>query len=103
MNLTLLQAAGGNGGMMNIIMIVAMFAVFYFFMIRPQQKKKKELEKYISEIKQGDAVLTLGGIHGKVTAVNDTTVNIVSDGGAKLKVEKSAIVADASAIANTAR
>lgn len=103
MNLTLLQAAGGNGGMMNIIMIVAMFVVFYFFMIRPQQKKKKELEKYISEIKQGDAVITLGGIHGKVTIVNDTTVVIVSEGGAKLKVEKSAIISDASSIANTAK
>lgn len=102
MNLTLLQAADGGGGMMQIIMIVAMFAVFYFFMIRPQQKKKKELEKYISEIQQGDAVVTLGGIHGKVTAVNDTTVVIVSE-GTKLKIEKSAIVADASSIANTAR
>lgn len=104
MKLTLLQAPGGGGfDASSLIMIVAMFAVFYFFMIRPQQKKKKELEKYISEIKQGDAVLTLGGIHGKVTAVNDTTVNITSDGGAKLKIEKSAIVADASSIANMAK
>lgn len=102
MNLTLLQAAGGNGGMINIIMIVAMFVVFYFFMIRPQQKKKKELEKYISEIKQGDAVITNGGIYGKVTSVNDTTITIVSE-GSKLKIDKTAIVSDASAIANTAR
>ena len=72
-------------------------------MIRPQQKKKKELEKYISEIKQGDAVITLGGIHGKVTIVNDTTVVIVSEGGAKLKVEKSAIISDTSSIVNTTR
>lgn len=100
MNLTLLQADGGSGGMMNIIMIVAMFVVFYFFMIRPQQKKKKELEKYISEIKQGDAVVTLGGIHGKVTVVNDTTIVMVSEGNTKLKIEKSAIVADASSIMN---
>ncbi len=103
MNLTLLQAAGGNGGMLNIIMIVAMFVVFYFFMIRPQQKKKKELEKYISEIKQGDAIITLGGIHGKVTTVNDTTVVIACEGGSKFKVEKSAIVSDASAIMNTSK
>jgi len=103
MNLTLLQAAGGGSGMMNIIMIVAMFVVFYFFMIRPQQKKKKELEKYISEIKQGDAIITLGGIHGKVTTVNDTTLVIACEGGTKLKIEKSAIVSDASAIMNTAK
>jgi len=76
--------------------------VFYFFMIRPQQKKKKELEKYISEIKQGDSIITLGGIHGKVTAVNDSTVIIVSE-GSKLKIDKSAIVSDASTIANTPR
>lgn len=97
-NLIFLQAAPG-GGMANIIMIVAMFAVFYFFMIRPQQKKKKELEKYRENLKSGDQVVTIGGIHGKITSVQDSTITIAVE-GAKLRVEKSAVSMDASSILN---
>ena len=96
MNTILLQAQP-NSGMINIIMLLAMFAVFYFFMIRPQQKKKKELEAYRASIKTGDHIVTIGGIHGKVTAVQDTTVTIAIE-GAKMRIEKAAISLDATTI-----
>jgi len=98
--MTLLQAtAPAGGGMINIIMIVLMFAVFYWFMIRPQQQKAKELEKYKESIKVGDHVVTIGGIHGKVISVNDTTLVIAVENG-KLKIEKAALSIDASTMLN---
>ena len=66
----------------------------YFFMIRPQQKKQKETKKFIEEIKKGDEVVTIGGIHGKVYSVEDDTVHLELDKGLKVKLEKSAISLD---------
>ena len=76
--------------------IILVFVVFYFFMIRPQQKKQKELKKYRESLQKGDAVVTIGGIHGKVVEVKDTTVTIKVGSGTELKIEKSAISKDAS-------
>lgn len=73
-----------------IIMLVLILVVFYFFMIRPQMKKQKELKKFREELKAGDKVVTIGGIHAKVLEVAESTVLIATEGG-KLRVEKSAI------------
>ncbi len=90
MNTILLQASSG-GGPMQIIMLVGIFVVFYFFMIRPQQKKQKEAKKFREALKKGDSVITLGGLHGKVTSVDDTIVTLDVDRGTKLTFDKSAI------------
>jgi preprotein translocase subunit YajC len=76
--------------MPQIVMLVLMVVVFYFFMIRPQMKKQKEQKNFRENLKQGDKVITIGGIHGKILEVTDTTVLINSE-GTKLRFEKSAI------------
>lgn len=63
-----------NSGMTSsLIMIVAMFALMYFLLIRPEKKRKQEAENMRSALKKGDTVVTIGGIMGKVVAVNDTS------------------------------
>jgi len=59
-------------------------------MIRPQMKKQKEMKKFRELLKAGDKVVTIGGIHGKVLEVADSTV-LISAEGSKLRIEKSAI------------
>ena len=76
--------------MQQILMLVLVLVVFYFFMIRPQQKKQKELKKFRENLAVGDKVVTIGGVHGKILEVNDTTVLINSE-GSKIRFEKSAI------------
>lgn len=78
------------GGASNLIMIVLMIGVFYFFMIRPQMKKQKELKKFRENLAQGDKVVTIGGIHGKILEVTDTTVLIATE-GSKIRFDKTAI------------
>lgn len=73
------------------IFLVLIFIVMYFFMIRPQRKKEKELAKKRDELKKNDAVITAGGIHGKVVDVDETTVVIAVEGAAKIKIEKGSI------------
>lgn len=76
--------------MQQLVMVLLMVGIFYFFMIRPQMKKQKELKKFREGLAQGDKVVTIGGIHGKILEVTDTTVLLSSD-GTKLRFEKSAI------------
>ena len=88
----LLQAEGG--GAMQFIMLGLIVVVFYFFMIRPQLRKTKEQKKFREALAKGDNVVTIGGVHGKISEIKDTTVLIDVEGGNKLKVEKSAITAE---------
>ncbi len=88
--------AGEPSGMLNIVFIVAIFVIFYFFMIRPQNKKRKQLNEMRSSLKKGDNIITVGGIHGKVTEVKETTIVISVDANTKLKVDKTSVSMDAS-------
>ncbi len=92
MNSILLQAASGGGsGLSGMLMIVAMIVIFYFFMIRPQQKKQKEIKKAREAMKNGDRVVTAGGIHGKVREISDTTILIEVAPNTTIKVDKGSV------------
>lgn len=87
---------GGGGGIGQFIPLILIIVVFYFFMIRPQLKKSKEQKKFRENIKVGDKIVTIGGIHAKITEVQETTLIITGEAGVKLKVEKSAVSVDSS-------
>ena len=94
-NTVLAQAAAAGGGILGqVFLFGSIILIMYFFMIRPQQKKQKETKKFIEEIKKGDDVVTIGGIHGKVYSVDGDTVQLELDRGLKVTVEKSAISMD---------
>lgn len=79
-----------QGGAGSVVMLVMILVVFYFFMIRPQMKKQKELKKFRESLKTGDKVVTIGGIHGKILEIAESTV-LISSEGTKIRLEKSAI------------
>jgi preprotein translocase subunit YajC len=74
------------------MLLVAMFAIFYFLLIRPQQKRAKEHKALVESIKIGDQIITAGGIHGKVAAVQDDTIQVEVATGVKIKLSRSSIV-----------
>ena len=79
------------------VMIVAMIAVMYFFMWRPESKRRKEMQKFRDGLKKGDKIITAGGIYGVVKEIKETTLLIEGDSNVTLRVDKSMVVADASA------
>ncbi len=96
LNFILLQAGGGGLPIdPNFLMIGGMVLIFYFFFIRPQQKKQKEQKNFINEVKKGDMIVTLGGIHGKIQNVEESTVTLDLDKGFKITIEKSSISQEA--------
>lgn len=88
------NAAGQQGGRPyeGIIMLAIMFAIFYFLLIRPQQKRAKQHKQLVEALKIGDQVVTAGGIHGKVAALQDTVVTLEVATGVKIKVNRSSVV-----------
>jgi preprotein translocase subunit YajC len=88
---SILLQAGGNGNMINLLFIVGMVAVFYFFMIRPQQKKQKDQKMFLENLKRGDKVVTIGGMHVTVLSLEGNTILVEADQGVKLKFEKTAV------------
>lgn len=83
------ESGGFNGG--TLLMYGAIIVIMYFFMLRPQIKKSKEARKFRESLAVGDKIVTAGGIHGKITDIEDNTVIISTEGGGKLKVEKSSV------------
>jgi preprotein translocase subunit YajC len=89
-------AAGQSGFMSSfqqIIPLVFMFAIFYFMLIRPQQKKAKEHKALLDAMKKGDNVITAGGVHGKITSVDDDIVTLEIANNVNIKIAKSYIAA----------
>jgi len=76
----------------SIVMMVVLFGAMYFLMIRPQKKKDKEVKAMRDSLSQGDEVITIGGIHGKVVKVNDQVVTLeMAYGKQKINFSKWAI------------
>lgn len=89
------QGSGGGSAIGQFLPLVLIIVVFYFFMIRPQMKKAKDQKKYMENIQKGDKIVTIGGIHGKIAEINDTTFMIEVEGGNRLKIQKNAVSMDA--------
>ena len=72
-----------------LIPMAAIFGIFYFLLIRPQQKRQRGQEKMLSGIEKGDAIITAGGMHGKVTGVTDDvlTLEIAALKGERVRVK----------------
>ncbi len=80
---------GGSGsGFMNFIPLIFMFAIFYLLLIRPQQKKAKEHRQLLETLQKGDQIVTAGGIHGKVTAIDDNVVVVEIATGVNIRINK---------------
>ena len=91
-------AQGGGSPLSSLIFIILLIVVFWLFFIRPQSKKAKEEQKFREGLQKGDKVVTIGGFHGKVVEVKDTTVVISLAPNTEVEVEKSALVQNASRV-----
>ncbi len=75
----------------SLIFLLLIIVIFYLFFIRPQVKRSKDQKKFREAIKKGDKIITIGGIHGKIVEVQETTFTIEVEGQNRLRIEKSAV------------
>ena len=77
--------------LVGLLPIIAMFAVMWFFIIRPAQKRQKTTAQMQNNLKRGDQIITVGGLHGKIDAVDDQTIFVVVADGTRLQFERVAV------------
>ncbi|MBZ0263429.1 preprotein translocase subunit YajC [bacterium] len=94
-SIIVLQApqGGAGSGILGFLPFILIFLVIYFFMIRPQSKRQKEHQRMLGELKQGDEVVTIGGVHGTIAGIReqDNTLIVKINDTNKIIVDRSAI------------
>lgn len=84
-----MEGLGQWGG--TILYLAIFFAIIYFLMIRPQQKQQKQRMEMLNSVKVNDRVITIGGIHGRITKMKDDTITLRIADKVEIEMEKSAI------------
>jgi preprotein translocase subunit YajC len=76
-----------------LLPLVALFAVFWFLLIRPQQKRRKEQQEMVASLQVGDDVVTIGGLHGRVVAVDEVSMDleVTAESDVVLRFERTAL------------
>jgi preprotein translocase subunit YajC len=86
------QAPGGMESILSsIVPFLLIIVIFYFLILRPQQKRQKERAKLLESIKRGDKIITAGGLHGTIEAIEDKSILVKISENVKVKMERSAI------------
>lgn len=86
------EGAEGGGGIMSILPpMIMMFLIFYFILIRPQQKKQKEQRKMLDDLKEGDNVITMSGIHGTIRKLKDDVITLQIADNVRIKINRASI------------
>ena len=80
-----------SSGLAQLFFPVAILVVFYFLLIRPEQNKKKKQGDFINNLKKGQRVVTVGGVHGKIVNIEKTIVTLDVDRGTKLQVDRNSV------------
>lgn len=77
--------------LLTFVPIILMFVIFYFLLIRPQQKRQREVREMQSALQKGDDIITIGGLHGTIHAIDEETVILVTADGTKLTYDRGAV------------
>jgi len=64
------------GALGPFVPIILLFVIFYFMLIRPQQKQQKKRQEMLSNLKKGDRVITIGGIHGVIKELHEDVLTL---------------------------
>jgi preprotein translocase subunit YajC len=82
------QLASQMGGILPIILIMV---IFYVLLILPAQKRQKKVTQMLSELKNGDKVITTGGVYGTIVGIEDDAIQLRIADQVKIKVLRSAV------------
>lgn len=86
------QAEAPGGGALSFLPpLIIMFLIFYFVLIRPEQKKQAKARQMLNELKEGENIVTLSGIHGTIKKIKDDVVTLQVADNVRIKIERSAI------------
>lgn len=90
------QGGKQSNPIMSLLPFIVILVIIYFFMIRPQSKKAKLQRQFKDTIQRGDRIVTIGGVHGKIAEIKETTFIIDAGNNVRLTIQKDAVSMEAS-------
>jgi preprotein translocase subunit YajC len=90
-NLNLMAQVGGAGGLMAFLPLVIIMGIFYVLLILPAQRRQKKTQEMINALKNGDKVVTSGGLFGTIVGLEGDSVQLRIADQVKVKVLRSAV------------
>ena len=89
-NLSLMAQAAG-GGLMTFLPLILIMVIFYVLLILPAQRRQKKTQEMLNALKNGDKVITTGGLFGTIVGIESDAVQLRIADQVKVKVSRSAI------------
>ena len=86
------EAAEGGFDWTIIIFLVLIFGIFYFLLIRPQRKRQKQHQELMQELKNGDRVITAGGIYGRIESLSEDSVVLKIESGTTIRIARGSVI-----------
>ncbi len=84
---------GGGMSLVTLAPLLFIFAIFYFVLIMPQQRRQKKWQQMLGELKNGDKVVTSGGIRGTIVALREDAIQLrVPPDNLRIEVSRGSIV-----------
>ena len=74
-----------------VIWVLLLIAVMYFLMVRPQQKRVKAHRELVESLNVGDNVVTIGGIRGSITVMEDEVITLLVAENTNIQFSRSAV------------
>jgi preprotein translocase subunit YajC len=74
-----------------LVPLLLMFVLFYFLLIRPQQKRQKAIQHMQNDLQKGDRIITIGGMHGIIDAIEEGTIIVKCGDGSRLTYDRNAV------------
>ena len=87
----ILQTSAAPGGITLFLPLILIMVVFYFLMIMPAQRRQKKIAAMLSNLKNGDKVITNGGIYGTIAGLEDDAVQLRIAEQLNIKIARNAI------------
>jgi len=87
------EGEGSTSGLIGIAPFVIIFLLFYLLILRPQQKQNRQRDALLKNLKRGDKIVTSGGLHGRITTVDDEILTVEIAKGVNVQVSRSSVTA----------
>jgi preprotein translocase subunit YajC len=85
----------GSPGQANVlaqmIPFILILAIFYFLILLPMKRRQKKIQEFQDSLKVGDKVVTTGGLYGKITRVNERTLQLEIADRVRVEVARASI------------
>ena len=86
------EGGGVAGIFASLLPVVAMIAILWFLLFRPQQKEQQRHREMIRALRKGDEVVTVGGLYGRIMAINEERISLKIADGVKVDVERAKVL-----------